>query len=387
MLDFLDALWYCTDGVRRGGGLTDGKELAMTDLTKLAADRPPLRLGILGLGRAAFSRHLPQLRLMPQLFKVSAVCDLLKERRNLVEKEFPEARLYRQAADIIDDPEIEVLLIATPTADHESQARSALAHGKWTVLESPISTTSDGAALLKAASAKARGRLIPYIPGLFAPELALAKNALSDPRLGEVYEICVNRSDWVRRCDWQSVKRCGGGAAWYAAPDALHQALSLLDAPPSNMWSDLKRVTALGDAEDYIRIMLKTRTAVSASICINGGAVKPYPPSIEIKGSMGSFRIEEGAEAGVLRVVNPDKPLGRRRSSVRTPELGDIHEDVEFIEIPVAPGPDGDTAEAAFWIAAYSTVRSAQPFPVDIDDVVEAIRYLQLAKKSSPFAN
>ncbi len=359
----------------------------MTDLTRLAADRPPLRIGILGLGRATFLRHMPQLRLMPQLFRISAVCDLLRERRTLIEREYPDARLYRQAADIIDDPDIEVLLVATPTADHEAHARSALAHGKWTVLESPISTTYDGASLLKAASAKARGRLMPYIPGLFAPELALAKKAMADPRLGEVYEICVNRSDWIRRSDWQSVKRCGGGAAWYAAPDALHQALALLGSPPSNMWSDLKRVASLGDAEDYVRIMFKTRTAVSASVCVNGGAVAPYPPAIEIKGSMGTFTVAEGAASGTLRVVDPQKPLARRRSSVRTPGLGDMHEDVKFVDIPVQPEEGAEGAAAAFWIAAYSTIRSAQPFPVDLDAAVEAIRYLQLAKKSSQFAN
>ena len=40
----------------------------------------------------------------------------------------------------------------------------------------------------------------------------------------------------------------------------------------------------------------------------------------------------------------------------------------------------------AFWKALYGTVRTAAPFPVALDDVVETIRYLQLVKRASPFA-
>ena len=33
----------------------------------------------------------------------------------------------------------------------------------------------------------------------------------------------------------------------------------------------------------------------------------------------------------------------------------------------------------------HSTIRTAAPFPVPLDDVVETIRYLQLIKRASPF--
>ena len=359
----------------------------MKDISQLAAHRPPLRIGILGLGRAGLLRHLPQLRRLPELFRIAAVCDLLKERRDMVEREFPDARLYRQAADIIDDPDIEMLVVATPTLDHEAHAKASLAHGKWTVLESPISLTQDGASLLKAASQKARGRLIPYLPGLFSTTFHLARKAMTDKRLGEIYEIRICRTDWIRRDDWQSVKRCGGGAAWYGAPDSLHQAMALLGMPPTNLWSDLKRITSLGDAEDYVSLKLKTRGSITASIEINGGALPPYPPAIEIRGSMGYFRVEEGAESGILHVIDPSQQFARRRSSVRTPDIKDLHEELKTVDIPLSLDEDTNAGNGAFWISAYETVRTAQPFPVEIDTAIEAIRYLQLAKKSSPFAN
>ena len=47
---------------------------------------------------------------------------------------------------------------------------------------------------------------------------------------------------------------------------------------------------------------------------------------------------------------------------------------------------DAQTGEAAFWRALYATIRTATPFPVQLDDVVETVRYLQLVRQSSPFA-
>ena len=62
-----------------------------------------------------------------------------------------------------------------------------------------------------------------------------------------------------------------------------------------------------------------------------------------------------------------------------------MHEALPIVDAPV--GPAGETAPGAvaFWRTLYSTIRTAAPFPVPLDDVVETIRYLQLIKRASPF--
>ena len=77
-----------------------------------------------------------------------------------------------------------------------------------------------------------------------------------------------------------------------------------------------------------------------------------------MRGTRGSFSVLPGATTGTLHVLDPDFKFTRRRSSVRTPPLTDMHE-----ALPVV----------------------AAPFPVPLDDVVETIRYLQLIKRASPF--
>lgn len=356
---------------------------------EVAVHRPPVRVGIAGLGRAALFEHLPVLKANPSLFRLVAVCDLMKERRSIVEREFPDLHTYRRVEDMLDDPDIDVVDIALPTADHYACALSSLQRGKWTVVESPLATSHDQAKILLAAAVKNRGKLYAYTPGLFAPGFRLAQAALDDPRLGDLFEIRIRRQDYVRRDDWQSVKRCAGGCAWYAGPDAVLQAMSLLRSRPAQLWSELKRVAALGDAEDFAHIVLKSRGEVTADIELCGGQLPPFEPAFVVRGNRGSLAIPSlDATEGVLHVVDPAFKFSRRRSSVRTPALADMHEEIPVLDLSfrlpngavAAPGP------VAFWRTLYATIRTAAPFPVALDDVVETIRLLQLVRQASPFA-
>jgi len=354
---------------------------------EVGAHRPPLKLAIVGLGRAALSDHLPALKQLPDLFQVIAVCDLLRERRAIVEKDFPNVRTYRRVEDMLDDPDIDVIDIALPSVDHQSVALESLAREKYTLVETPVALSHEAATILKAASVKAKGRLFAYTPGLFAPDFRLAQMALDNPALGDIYEVRVRRQDYLRRDDWQSVKRCGGGACWYAGTEAVLQAVSLMRAQPAQLWSELKRIAALGDAEDFAHIVLKSRGDVTADIEINGGHLGPTEPSFSVRGSRGSFSVTAGAHEGLYRIVDPSYKFPRRRSSVRTPPLDDMHENLKILDMPATLPPQSEkSASVAFWRALYATIRTAEPFPIALDDVVEAIRYLQLVKQASPFA-
>lgn len=351
----------------------------------LGAQRPPVRVGIAGLGRAALFGHIPAFRALPGLYQVMAVCDLVKERRDIVEKDYPDVHTYRRVEDMLDDPEIDLVLVALPTADHFSAALSSLRRERWTVVEAPLTTSHDDAKVLQAASVKARHKLFPYTPGLFAPDFRLAQSVLDDARLGEIFEVRVRVQDYVRRDDWQSVKRCLGGCAWYRGQDALLQAVALMRAQPAQLWSELKRLVSLGDAEDFAHIVFKSRGAVSGDIEICGGQLPPFEPSLTVRGDRGAFSVHPGASTGTLHVLDPDFKFARRRSSVRTPPLADMHEELPVVDIPVSLPDGADTGAVAFWRTLYATIRTAAPFPVPLDDVVETIRYLQLIKRASPF--
>jgi predicted dehydrogenase len=362
----------------------------MDTLTASSANRHPLKIGIIGLGRSALTRHIPILKKMVDLFSVVAVCDITKERRTIVEKDFPNVRTYRQVEDMLDDQEIDIFDITLPTTDHVPVALAALARDRWTILETPIATSVDEANRLRAAALKTRGKLLVHFPEFFSPDFLLAKQVLrmQNNPLDEMYEIRLRNQDFIRRDDWQTVKRCGGGAVWYQGFISALQAYELLKPqPPSQLWSELKRVSSLGDAEDFAHIILKTRAAMTADIEINGGMLAPVEPSFSIYGSRGSFSVNANSKEGVFHIIDPAHKFPRRRSSVRMPPLEDMHENLPIVDIPVKLDDSTPVGDDAFWISLYNTVCSASPFPILLEECCEIIRYLQLVKQSSPFSN
>ncbi len=349
--------------------------------------RPPVRVGIIGLGRAALMQHLPELKQLQGKFRITAVCDLMKERRDIVEKDFPDLHMYRRVEDMLDDPDIDLVDIASRSPDHVKHALASLQRGRWTLVESPLAMSHDEALVLRAADMKAKGRLLVRQVGAFQPDFLTARKVIDDARMGEIYDIRIRSGLYIRRDDWQSVKRCGGGAAFYACPDLVYQALALLKLPPTQLWSELKRVASLGDAEDFAHIILKGRGQATVDIVYSGSELPPYRPSFEVRGERGVFTIMPGERAGKLHIIDPSHKFPRRRSSVRTPPISDMLEKFPISDIRVeCDVPPENTGALAMWNAVYATVRTAAPYPVALDDAIEAIRILTLVKKSSPFA-
>lgn len=348
--------------------------------------RPPVRVAIMGLGRSVFENHYPVFKRHPQLFSVVAACDTMRERRDIIAKDFPACRMFRRFDDMLDEKDVDLVDIASCTTDHAKHALASLDRGRWTLVETPLATTPDECQVLRGAAAKAKNRLLVLQRGMFSPDFLLAKAAMSDPRLGEIHMIKMRREDFVRRDDWQTVKRLGGGAAYYAMTDLLMQVLKLMPLPPLQMWSDLKRIASMGDAEDYVRVAFKTRGKISAEIEFNGGALAPCRgPSFTICGERGEFSVMPGADEGVLRVIDPSFRFPRRRSSVRTPPIKDMHETVPVQEIPVRLPKGTMHGPSAFWRHVYETVRTAAPFPLALEDSIEAVRLAHLMKKTSVF--
>ena len=296
--------------------------------------------------------------------------------------------MFRQFGDMLDEREIDLVDIATCSTDHVQHALASLERGFWTLLESPMALTLDDANVLRGAAAKAKNRLLVLQRGLFAPDYLLAKSMMNDSRLGEIHQVRIRREDYIRRDDWQTVKRLGGGAAYYEMTDLILQALKMLPSPPIQMWSELKRIASLGDAEDYAHVNLKTRTQISADVEFNGGVLETSrAPSFAIRAERGTFTVAQGATSGVLKIIDPEFKFPRRRSSVRTPEIVDMHEQIPVVEIPVSLPKGTLYGPSAFWKHVYDTVRTAKPFPLQLEDSIEAVTFAHLMKKTSPFGS
>lgn len=344
-----------------------------------------ISVGIVGCGRCAVFGHLPALSKLRDLFRVVAVCDVEKSRRERVERDFPDVRHYRRIEDMTEGRDIDLVLVATPTLDHEGMSLECLNRGLWTVCETPVALSHEGALTLRGASCKVGRKLIPSIPSLFSNEFRLASAARAGGELGSLYDIRIRHGLYERRKDWQATLKRAGGALHFAAQEPVLQALALLHAPPVQMWSETKKIVALGDAEDYVRVLMRTADGVTADIETNSAILKASEPAITLRGTRGSFSVMPEATEGSYCMIDPAQQLPRHRSSVALPPLEDENEKIRIVEKSVQI-PDPMPPYEAFWRAVHATVCGEIQFPIDFDLIVEMVRYIGILRKSPPIA-
>ena len=349
--------------------------------------RPPIRVGIVGLGRAGFETHCAELDLYPHLFKIVAVCDPLKERRELALARYPGCHAYRCLENLLEDLDVELIDIATRTDDHFAHVMMALKTQKWVHIERPFCCDLEQGQIIRAAAVKSGNRLLVRNPYRFEAVFQQVKEVMESPLLGEIYSIKMRRGTYERRDDWQVIKRCGGGITLSQGSSFLGQALVLLKTPPVSVWADFKRVAAVGDAEDYFRMIMRNLAGLTIDLELSGGRIREEPLFV-VTGSRGEYSVMPNASEAQLRYLDPDKPLERRRSSVRTPPLErDVTpETFHWIDATLPLKRDPKTELPQIWEHVYSTIRENKPYPISLDISIEIMRLLALVKKDSLFA-
>ena len=94
------------------------------------------KIGLCGLGY--WGQNLFRTLLSDPRFDVVAVSDIRESARERVHRTKAAIRVYEDATELIDDPNIEAVAIATPAATHFSFARRALLLEKHVLVEKPM---------------------------------------------------------------------------------------------------------------------------------------------------------------------------------------------------------------------------------------------------------
>jgi predicted dehydrogenase len=337
-------------------------------------------LGLAGLGRAGWGMHCEELKGKEDKFRFVAACDPMPERRRQMADKYG-CRTYESVEQLVADPEVEMVDIATRSLDHFAHASLALKTGKHVFLEKPIATRYSDAVRLAKLAAKSRGRLYIRHNRRNEPAFLHVREIMASGVLGNVFEVRLFRGGFARRDDWQTLKSCGGGQLLNWGPHIVDHSLQMLDAPVEKIWSDLKRVAAVGDAEDHLKIILRGTNGRIVDMEISGGAAIK-PPVYFILGTKGALVCEDEKTIR-LRYLDP-----RQKLKSRKPNPGDpgatfgTPEELRWIEkeIPVKPALTWD-----IWDELYTAIRKGTRFPIRLQEAVEIMRVISMAKKGTPF--
>jgi predicted dehydrogenase len=118
---------------------------------------------------------------------VAGVCDLRPERLSSVRKLYPAVKTYADPGELIRDPGIDAVVIATPVSSHFELAMQALKAGKHVLVEKPLASTSDQARrLIDEAAARNMVLLVDHT-FVYTDAVRKMRQLIASGELGEIY--------------------------------------------------------------------------------------------------------------------------------------------------------------------------------------------------------
>lgn len=350
----------------------------------------PIRIGLVGLGRAGMHGHVRELVNYPDRFVVRAGYDPIPDRRAELQEKTG-ATPHESLEALIDDPDVELVDVANRSVDHFATVSRALDAGKMALVEKPMSVTYDDArALVERDRELGGGRLFVRHNRRFDPDFVHLREIIGSGILGTVYEIKLRRHKFDRRNDWQTVREFGGGQLLNWGAHVVDHALRLLDGAVASVWSDLKRVAAAGDAEDHVRIVLRGEPLLDddaagglggrvVDVEISGG-VAIGEPVYQVYGTRGTLTGSTSEFA--LKYVDPTFDLAPKEVDLEPPQGYGSGEELPWIEETRTVAP---SVSETMWDGLYAAIRQNGTYPITNEQALEVMRVIGEARSGTGF--
>ena len=144
-----------------------------------------IRVGVIGYGY--WGPNLVRNFMAAPGSAVTRVCDLRQERLAPLQKLFPGVKTCNQPDQLINDPEIDAVVVATPVSSHFDLAKAALEAGKHVLVEKPLATKSDHACKLIDEAAKQKLVLLVDHTFVYTAAIRKIRELIASGKLGEIY--------------------------------------------------------------------------------------------------------------------------------------------------------------------------------------------------------
>ena len=119
--------------------------------------------------------------------KVIGVCDSHRERLQKVKRSFPNVDMYSDFDELLRNPGLDAISLATPVDTHFPLAMKALEAGKHVLVEKPMASTTEQALLLRDAAKKRGLTLMVGHTFVYTGAVQKIKDLVSSGELGDLH--------------------------------------------------------------------------------------------------------------------------------------------------------------------------------------------------------
>jgi predicted dehydrogenase len=340
-----------------------------------------LRAGLVGYGFAGQTFHAPVLSAVPGL-ELAAVAS---SRPHKVHADWPGVAVVPDAAALVGRPDIDLVVVATPNAQHHPVAKAALEAGKHVVVDKPFTLDVAEARELELLARRNNRLLAVYQNRRFDADFLTLKDVLASGELGRlVYlESHFDRFRPEVRDRWREQKVPGAGLWVDLGAHLVDQAVQLFGTPDT-LQLDTAALRDGAQVEDYFHAVLRYESGPHAPlrVVLHATTLAAHAaPRYIVHGTRGSY-IKHG--------VDPQEDALRAGQRPPMAGWGADPQDGEL----VVPASDGGEPQRRVWptragnyLEYYAAVRDAilgnGPNPVPPEQAVALMELLDIGQQSA----
>ena len=333
----------------------------------------PIKTAIVGFGISGQCFQAPIIEYCDEL-ELTAVVSSDKQK---VIAQLPNVTVYSQIETMLDDPDIELVIIATPNHLHIPQAKLALQAGKHVVIEKPFCISAEeGKALIDVAQ-QAGKTLSVYQSRRFDGDFRTIEKLIAKGKLGDTHTFysSYNRYRPEVKVRWREQDTPGAGILYDLGAHLIDQALCLFGLP--------EKVTAIvrnqrpgAQATDHFHLILHYPQceAILHANCLS----TTEGPRFQVFGHDSAF-IKYGMDPQEDMLRDKAGP-GTQGWGEDTPDNFGRYTDKHGLNTIVETERGG---YEQFYQQLALAIREGHPLPVTAEQALDVIRVIEAAIASS----
>ncbi len=248
-----------------------------------------IRVGIIGQGRSGRDIHAYSVGKLPDLYRIVAVSDPLEERRIRARNELG-CDVHADYREFLERKDLDLIVNATPSHMHVPVSLEFLRSGFHVLCEKPAARwVADVDKLIEASEAS--GKLIAFFQqSRYAPAFQQIRKVIESGKIGRVVQVSIAYNGFSRRWDWQTLQKNNGGNLLNTGPHPVDQALQFFgtDTMPQ-VTCIMDRSNTYGDAEDYVKLLLRGNGRPTVDVEISSCCAYPGP-TYQVQGTRGGIK-------------------------------------------------------------------------------------------------
>jgi predicted dehydrogenase len=326
-----------------------------------------VNFGVIGAGGIAYRKTIPGMKKAKNC-KLVAVMDPVDIDR--IAAEFKVFRAYTSEKDLLADPDVDAVYIASPVHCHARQIRLAAAAGKHVLCEKPLCLNLKQATDAVEACRRNKVFLQEGYMMKFHGAHASIKELIDQGRLGKIVYMRAQLSCWYPRIEgaWRQDPKTGGGGAMMDMATHLFDLLAHFAGPVRRVVALIGNVVQDYKSEDASTTLLEFRSGAQASVdCFFSIPDEASRTRLEIYGSKGAIFTEGtigqstgGKMEGIFGLgeaaydAAQDKDVQRRFQRIPFPKINPYTAECSYFADCILAGrpPEINNAANALWLMA-----------------------------------